>query len=165
MPKTDSSAPVNFPRRTFVVAAILLALASARAQEQVPRIIFSPTLGVAQAFRVSYRLHDVPQTSTGVTLGDRLSVNYRLTVTPIARENDGYRLRLLVSEIERPGGPQDGSMDLVVAAALMLDAIPFQVLVVARGIEKEVADWSNLQSALRQRADNLPGGLAVRSVG
>ena len=165
MPKTDSSAPAIFPRRTFVVAAILLALASARAQEQVPRIIFSPALGVAQAFRVSYRLHDVPQTSTGVTLGDRLSINYRLTVTPIARENDGYRLRLLVSEIERPGGAQEGSMDLVVAAALMLDGIPFEVLDDARGFEKEVADWPNLQIALRQRADNLPGGLAVRSVG
>ena len=62
----------------------------------------------------------------------RFSVNHRLTVTPIAREKGGYRLRLLVSEIERPGNQRDG-MNMVVAAALMLDGLPFEMLVDARG--------------------------------
>ena len=165
MPKIDRSAPVNFPRRIFVAAAILLALTAAQAQEQAPRIVFSPALGVAQSFRVSYRLHDIPQRSTDAPVRDRLSVNYRLTVTPMARENDGYRLRLLVSGIERPGGPQEGAMDMVVAAALMLDGLPFEIVVDARGFLKEVADWPNLQRRLGQHAESLPGGFMVRSIG
>jgi hypothetical protein len=142
---------------------MLSAPLAARAQEQAPRIIFSPPLGVAQDFWVSYRLRKGPATPTGV-VEDRFKVNHRLTVTPIAREKDGYRLRLLVSEIERPGNRQD-EMNMVVAAALMLDGLPIEMLVDARGFLQEVADWPALQRTLRQRADTLPGGFAFRSVG
>jgi hypothetical protein len=169
MRKPDGSTPIKLPRRALVVAALLLALAAlqrqAQAQEPAPRIVFGPALGVAQAFRVGYRLRDFAPGAAADARGDRISVDYRLTVTPVARENDGYRLRLLVSEIERPGGAQEGNMDMVLAAALMLDGAPFEMLVDARGSLQEAADWPNLQRKLRSRADNLAGGAAVRSVG
>jgi hypothetical protein len=136
---------------------------AARAQQPPPKVVFSPTLSVAQDFWVSYRLREGLATPTGV-VEDRFSVNHRLTVTPIAREKGGYRLRLLVSEIERPGNQRDG-MNMVVAAALMLDGLPFEMLVDARGFLQEVADWPALQRTLRRRADTLPGGFAFRSVG
>jgi hypothetical protein len=136
---------------------------AARAQQPPPKVVFSPTLSVAQDFWVSYRLREGLATPTGV-VEDRFSVNHGLTVTPIAREKGGYRLRLLVSEIERPGNQRDG-MNMVVAAALMLDGLPFEMLVDARGFLQEVADWPALQRTLRRRADTLPGGFAFRSVG
>jgi hypothetical protein len=135
----------------------------AQAQQPAPKVVFSPTLSVAQHFWVSYRLREGPATSTGA-VEDRFSVNHRLTVTPIAREKNGYRLRLLVSEIERPENQRD-EMNMVVAAALMLDGLPIEMLVDARGFLQEVADWPALQGTLKRRADALPGGFAFRSVG
>jgi hypothetical protein len=73
---------------------------------------------VAQSFRVSYRYRIAPVNATGEGK-DRYSIAYRLTATPIARERDGFRLRLEVSEIEHDR-TQDG-MDMVIAAALMLE--------------------------------------------
>ena len=52
------------------------------AQDQAPRIVFNPALGVAQYFQVSYRLREGPATPTG-TVEDRFRINYRLTVTPM----------------------------------------------------------------------------------
>jgi hypothetical protein len=145
----------KFIRRIFLVATMLSPLSPARAQEPPPRIVFSPALDVAQAFRVSYGVRDVSVASAGAGK-ERLSVTYRLTATPIAREKDGHRLRLVVSEIERP--PAQGGMDMVVAAALMLDGFPVEMLVDARGFMKEVADWPNVQRALGPRADAMPNG-------
>ena len=53
---------------------------------------------------------------------------------------------------------------IVVAAALMLDDLPIDMLVDARGFLQEPAQWPALQRTLRQRADALPGGPAFRSV-
>jgi hypothetical protein len=136
---------------------------AAHAQQGAPRVVFSPALGIAQDFRIDYRLRESPATPTGV-VEDRFGVNQRLTVTPIAREKDGYRLRLLASEIERPGNRRD-EMNMVVAAALMLDGLPIDMLVDARGFLQEVADWPALRRTLAGRADALPGGFAIRSVG
>ncbi len=91
-----------------------------------------------------------------------LSVKYRLTVTPVAREKDGFLLRLLVSEVERPGSQY--GMDMVVAAALMLDGFPIEMLVDARGFLQEVADWPDVQRSLAQRADTFATDFNLRSV-
>lgn len=56
-------------------------------------------------------------------------------------------------------------MNMVVAATLMLDGLPMEMLVDARGFLQEAAEWPALQRSLRQRADTLPGGLAYRSIG
>jgi len=157
-------ASIGLTRRAFVAAAIVPALSPARAQEQMPRIVFAPALGVAQDFRVSHRLHDVPATPPA-KVEDAVSITYRLSATALAREQDGYRLRLLVSEVERPGGGSPRGMDMVAAAALMLDGVPIEMLVDGRGFLKEVADWPKLQRVLDVRAESLPGDSAVRSIG
>jgi hypothetical protein len=136
-----------------------------RAQEQVPRIVFSPALDVPQGFRVSYRFRQAP-TSSPTAATDFLAIKYRLTVTTITRENDGYRMRLLVSGIEWPSGRQKGSMDMVVAAMLMLEGLPIEMSVDGRGFLKEVRDWPNLQGALGGRIDVLlDDGYGSRSIG
>ena len=144
------------PTHVFTVdLAGLLALAWAlppaiAEQQATPQVVFSPAPGVTQAFRVKYRLRHVPDPPASPF--DSLSVGYKLAVTP-APEKDGYHLRLLVSEVEHPGG---GGMNMVVAAALMLDGFPFDMLVDDRGFLTEVADWPNVQRALQRRADTLP---------
>lgn len=130
-------------RRAFSASAVLLLAAPARADTPPPRIDFNPALGVEHRFQVRY------------TAG--LAVSYRLSVTAVAREGDRLRLRLLVSHVEWPGG---SGMDMVVAAALMLDGLPFEMFVNARG-SREVADWPNLARTLRERAMNLPMGQGV----
>jgi hypothetical protein len=135
----------------FVVAIFSTPL-SVRAQQPAPRIVFAPALNVVQSFRVTYRISYAPVTSTD-TPQDWLGIAYRLTATAIAREQDGYRLRLLVSEVQRLDPP--GGMDMVAAAALMLDGLNIEMHVDARGLLKEVVDWSNLQHTLRKRADAM----------
>jgi hypothetical protein len=134
-----SKARSMIKRRQFIAGlggAMVFLSHATRAQEEVPRVVFSPTLGVSQHFRVSYRLRET-LTSPTSAIQDRFIINYRLTVTPVAREKDGFRLRLLVSEVERPGSSQDG-MNMVVAATLMLDGLPFEMLVDVRGFLQEV---------------------------
>jgi hypothetical protein len=133
------------------MVALVWALPPAIAEQQAtPQVLFNPAPGVMQEFRVNYRLRYVPDPPASPS--DSLSVDYKLAVTP-ARENDGYRLSLLVTEVESPGG---GGINMVVAAALMLDGFPFDMLVDGRGFLKEVADWANVQGALQRRADALP---------
>ncbi len=136
------------------MVAALAATAGAHAQESPPRIVFDPALNIAQAFHVSYRLS---QTTPGSAAGSRLllGVGYRLEALATAREGDGYRLRLSTSEITRLGPPE--GMDMVVAAALMLDGMAVDVRVDARGFLKEVIDWPSLQGTLQQRANSLGG--------
>lgn len=139
--------------RIAPVAALAFVLAQPAAvaeQPAVPKIVFSPAPGVTQAFRVKYRQRYVPA-PPGIP-SDSLSVDYTLSVTP-AREKDGYRLRLLVSDVAHT---PSGGMNMVVAAALMLDGLPFDMLVDQRGFLTEVADWPSLQRELQQRADALP---------
>ena len=131
-----------------LVALFWVHAAALAGQTAMPKIVFSPAPGVTQAFRVQYRLRYVPAPS------DSLSVDYTLAVTPI-REKDGYRLRLLVSDVKHA---DSGGMNMVVAAALMLDGLPFDMLVDGRGFLTEVADWPNLQRELQRRADALPPG-------
>jgi len=106
---------------------------------------------------VIYRNSYAPRTPTD-TPQDWLGIAYRLTATALAREQDGYRLRLLVSKIERLDPP--GGMDMVAAAALMLDGLNVEMHVDARGLMKEVVNWSNLQRALQKRADVMEGQFA-----
>ena len=122
----------------------------------------SPIDSVNSVQALSYRLRESLVSSTDAVV-DKFHVNYRLSVMPIARERDGYRLRLIVSDVERPEGRSDG-MNMVVAAALMLDSLPIEMLVDARGFLQEVADWPVLQRTLRKRADALAGGLAFRAI-
>lgn len=135
---------------SIAILALVWADQAATEQKVPPQLVFSPVPGVTQVFRVKYRLRYVPELPNSPS--DRLSVDYTLAVTP-ARDKDGYRLRLLVGEVEHPGG---GGMNMVVAAALMLDGLPFDMLVDARGFLTEVADWPNLQRELQRRADALP---------
>lgn len=119
-------------------------------QMTMPTVVFSPAPGVTQAFRVQYRRRYVPD-PPGAPF-DSLSVDYTLAVTP-TREKDGYRLRLLVGDVKHT---DTGGMNMVVAAALMLDGLPFDMLVDERGFLTEVADWPNLQRELQRRAGALP---------
>jgi hypothetical protein len=145
-------------RREFMTllgaaAAVAPLAPCARAQAQAPRIVFAPPLGTAQDFRVNYRYRGrVP--GLPAPAGDLFVVSNRLTVTPIAREKDGYRLRLLVSEV-KPA--RQDEMNMVMAAALMLEGLPFEMLVDARGSLEEVADWPDLRRQLRERADSRLG--------
>lgn len=133
-------------RSAVLAAVVAFALSPASAEEPVvPRIAFEPALDVTQTFRVKYGRGDVSATPD-------FAVSYKLAVTPV-RDKDGYRLRMLVSEVDHP--PSDG-MDMVVAAALMLDGLPYDILVDSRGFIAEAADWPNLQRELQKRADALP---------
>jgi hypothetical protein len=102
-------------------------------QTAMPQVVFSPAPGVTQAFRVKYRLRYVPEPPGSPS--DSLSVDYTLAVTPV-REKDGYRLRLLVGDVKHA---DSGAMNMVVAAALMLDGLPFDMLVDERGFLTEVS--------------------------
>lgn len=143
-----------FPWLTRVLtAAVLISdlnsppMADPAAQLQIG---FNPAVGVTQKFRVTYRQYyrrDAPALPIGT-----FAVTYTLAVTP-TREKDGYRLRLLVSDVERPASD---SMNMVVAAALMLDGFPFDMLVDARGFLTEVSDWPDVQRELVRRADAFP---------
>jgi hypothetical protein len=142
-------------RRILGIGACLAALTSARAQETAARIVFNPALNVPLAFRVRYGIRDAP-TVLASPGQEWLNVTYRLTVTAIAREREGHRLRLGTSEIGRPGPL--GGMDMVVAAALILDGFDVEMLVDARGFMKEIVDWPNVRRALARRADTMADG-------
>ena len=126
-----SSLSISRAMPIAIVALVWAHPAAIAEQKAMPQVVFSPAPGVTQAFRVKYRLRYVPEPPGSSS--DSLSVDYTLAVTP-AREKDGYRLRLLVSEVEHPGG---GGMNMVVAAALMLDGLPFDMQVDARGFLTE----------------------------
>jgi hypothetical protein len=138
-----------FPAPVAIAALVLAQLPAIAEQMRMPQALFSPVLGAPQAFRVKYRYRYVPESPGSPS--DRLAVDYTLTATPV-REKDGYRLRLVVSEVEHPAG---GGMNMVVAAALILNGLPFDMLVDERGFLTEVADWPNLQHELQRRADAL----------
>lgn len=111
---------------------------------------FNPTIGSAQKFRVTYRQRHFSDPHAPPV--DTFGVDYMLAMTP-TREKDGYRLGLLVSDVKRSANT---GINMVVAAVLMLDGLPFDMLVDGRGFLKEAADWSNLQRELLRRADALP---------
>jgi hypothetical protein len=149
-------AAARMTQRVLLAAAMLAPLA-ARAQEPPTPIVFNPALNAAQDFRVSYRVN---QSMAGSAEGSRevLGVAYHLRVTATARVGDGYRLRFKTSEAMRSGSPQ--AMDMVVAAALMLDGVDVDILVDARGFPTEVIDWPSVQRTLQRRANGLPGPFA-----
>lgn len=131
--------------------AILVIVATPTTQAEPParpQIVFAPITGVTQKFQVKYRL-----SYAGAPPGsERLAVAYKLAVTPTP-EGDGHRLRIEVSDVVHAGG--DG-MDMVVAAALLLDGLPFDMLVDRRGFLQGPADWPTLQRELQKRANALP---------
>lgn len=131
------------------LAVFSLATVQVRAEQPTkPQIVFAPVAGVTQHFQVRYRVPyaGAPSASDGLRLA------YKLAVTP-TKESSGYRLKLQVSDVQHPGGP---GMDMVVAAALMLDGLPFHMLVDDRGFLQGPADWPTLQRELQRRADALP---------
>ena len=145
--------PFPWLTRALTAAVLVFAWSPPPAMAEpaaAPQIAFNPAVGVTQKFRVTYRQYNTLDAPAPPV--DSLAVAYTLAVTP-TREKDGYRLRLLISDVERPASD---SMNMVVAAALMLDGFPFDMLVDARGFLKEVADWPDVQRELVRRVDAFP---------
>ncbi len=117
-----------------MVAFVWAQPAATAEQMTMPKVVFSPAPGVTQVFRVQYRLRYVPDPPGAPS--DGLSVDYTLAVTPM-REKAGYRLRLLVGDVKHA---DSGGMNMVVAAALMLDGLPFDMLVDRTESRQAIAD-------------------------
>ncbi len=134
----------------FAAAVFLIPAGFVRAQDVPFVAAFAPAIGVEKLFDVAYRLQDVREGRVIPATG----VNYRMAVTPLEVVGDGYRVRVLVTGFDRPPDSGDG-MDMIVAAAQILETEAFELLVDYRGIPQTVLDFRAVNRRLTDRADAL----------
>lgn len=139
------------------VSHSLLSGSSNAASKPIDQFQYAPPIGSKQIYQVGYRF------APTLKLGEpaKLKMSFRLTMTPLSKNSDGYHVRLLATNLRVP--LTQLSTNIALTALRISEGIPIVIHVDHTGIMSEIVNWDAAKNALEGSSSTVLNPF-VRSV-